>query len=746
MAESSASVLKLLTMQDEGKRPDTASLLRQRLERRFEISLFLLLTAGFATIAATGALDFISIVAVSTALLVRGWFLFRAQPIAIPEKLDVWFSLAYVGFIVCDYYLLSAHFVTAAVHLVLFSMVIKLFSIRRDRDYVYLAILAFLEVLSACILTVDTFFVPAFIVFLLFAVFTFASFEIRRSWKNSEQSGVPNGGRQDHAKRFTRSLSATTAALVAGVLLLASAMFFVLPRVTAGYLTKLSHGNQIESGFSEDVRLGQIGEIQQSSAVVMHIQIEGDRTGAHDLYWRGVSLAAFSGRQWFNPLQRRIAPDRAPGKYDLRGAEREWQSDLGESEAHGAGTLIRYRVLMEPIGTNVFFLVPTPVALDGNYSAVSVDAGGAIFNSDGERPIGTYTAVSDIDKPSPRELRASPDDYPARVSLTYLQLPHRLDPRIRQLAEDITRGAATPYDKARAIEQYLRTHYGYTLQLPATTPADPIANFLFERKEGHCEYFASAMAVMLRMVGIPSRLVNGFRGGEFNDLTDSYIIRARDAHSWVEAYFPGYGWATFDPTPAASAPPAYSRIGLYVDAMREFWREWIVNYDFGHQRSLSVSAVKSGSGFLDGLRQRLRELDISVILKAYNARNGIADSPRKWSVWILLVAALFLLVINAGRLRRSFVSYTVRRNPARSPASAATIWYMQMTAVVARRGWRKLPSQTPHEFVQAISDANLQRIVAEFTRHYCNARFGASAEDAGKLPGLLKEIQARRRD
>ena len=136
---------------------------------------------------------------------------------------------------------------------------------------------------------------------------------------------------------------------------------------------------------------------------------------------------------------------------------------------------------------------------------------------------------------------------------------------------------------------YLATSYGYTLQLPAVTPKDPVASFLFERKSGHCEYFASSMVIMLRALGIPSRIVNGFRGGEYNHVTGSYIVRARDAHSWVEAYFQGYGWYTFDPTPSsASGSGSWNRVYLYVDAMREFWHDWVVNYDTRHQNVLSV--------------------------------------------------------------------------------------------------------------------------------------------------------------
>ena len=113
------------------------------------------------------------------------------------------------------------------------------------------------------------------------------------------------------------------------------------------------------------------------------------------------------------------------------------------------------------------------------------------------------------------------------------------------MAKQITASVDNNYDKAAAIERYLRTNFGYTLQLPRTVPHDPVANFLFDRKQGHCEYFASSMAIMLRTLGIPSRVVNGFRTGEFNDLTSQYLVRASNAHSWVEAYFPGYGWISF---------------------------------------------------------------------------------------------------------------------------------------------------------------------------------------------------------
>src|SRR5207253_6866831 len=118
--------------------------------------------------------------------------------------------------------------------------------------------------------------------------------------------------------------------------------------------------------------------------------------------------------------------------------------------------------------------------------------------------------------------------------------------------------------------------YSYTLNLTGKPGRDPLAHFLFEARAGHCEYFASAMAIMLRTLGIPSREVNGFLPGEYNDLAGDYIVRASDAHSWVEVYFPGDGWQVFDPTPSnlESGKGFLTRLGLYIDWLQVTWSDW----------------------------------------------------------------------------------------------------------------------------------------------------------------------------
>ncbi len=215
--------------------------------------------------------------------------------------------------------------------------------------------------------------------------------------------------------------------------------------------------------------------------------------------------------------------------------------------------LLRYRVLMEPLSTTIIFTIPTAQALFGPFREIGVDDDQTFHNLDHERAVTVYEGVSDVSVPLPTTLERLPDAAPVAIPDRYLQLPEHLDPRIPELAQQIAGSETSPYRRALAIERYLTTHYGYTLQLPSQPPADPLADFLFHRRRGHCEYFASSMAVLLRTVGIPSRIITGFRGAQFNQLNSNYIVRASDAHSWVEAYIPGAGWTTFDPTPAGDA-------------------------------------------------------------------------------------------------------------------------------------------------------------------------------------------------
>jgi transglutaminase-like putative cysteine protease len=718
-------------------------------ERFFQWSLYLLLVGGFAVLMGTNKLDLPSLLLVVPALVVRGYALVTRRGFVLPERWTTYLTIAYFAFYAADYFYLSQSFVYATVHLVLFILVVKIFSVHRDRDLLYLAVIPFLLVLAAAVLTVDTIYLATFAFFILAAMATFISLEMRRSLRETQAAPVP--ARQE--KTFHRSLAAMAATLGVCTLAGSAVLFFILPRLnTTGYLSNLSAQTGLATGFSSDVRLGGIGQIQQSSAVVMHVQVLDGKL-PEDVKWRGIALANFDGQRWWNPGQ--FAEYHAMGEAPLDLARATGSAFYSGAVPPPRLPTFRYRVVMEPVGLNVFFLAPVPLQLKGDYPMVQTSADGAVFNipgrtsvrgREGPPSIEVYTAEADARDPAIFVRGSNSRDYPPRVANLYLQLP-KVDRRVVDLARRAAGPAETNYARALAIQSFLKTNYGYTLELPGVREPDPLASFLFERKKGHCEYFASSMTVMLRTLGIPARVVNGFRGGEYNDLTGSYILRERDAHSWVEAYFPEFGWVAFDPTPAGAAVTSstgWARLGLYLDAAREMWREWIINYDFSHQVRLSNEITNTAynvqSTFRAWLWRRYRRL---VDRMGIEQRRMQRMSPGEMALACVLLGLLLALPF-APKAWKTARQARLRRNPKRAPKSAASFWYLRMLKRLARRGIRKTPAQTPAEFASSIADLQIRNDVVVFTQHYERARFAASVEDAQRLPELYEEMAGKK--
>ena len=705
------------------------------IERYFSVALYLLVLSGFGALASTGGLDLPAVTLVGIALALRGVQLLTRREFIIPERSTTALTLIYVFVYLADYFFLSRSFLAATVHLVLFLVVVLQFSLQRTRHHYLLAALSFLMVLAAAVLTVGSVFLLSLAGFLLIAIVTFVLMEMQHS-VGSEPTHAQDPRVASPTQRMAYALLAIAPALMLMILAGSFLIFFLLPRVSSRYLTAYTPASDISTGFTDRVQLGRIGQIQQSSAVVMHIEIQNDLQGAYDLKWRGVALNNFDGWAWSNSFaQTRLRP---------AGDESYRLAPLVDPRAAAvvASRSIHYRVLMEPLGTNVFFLAESPQNLTGNFRQLSTDAGGAVYDLDADHPINRYEAQSQLPEIDSDELRLAANTTSGDMD-RYLQLPP-LDVRISRLSEEITAPAPSNYEKAVALERYLATHFAYTLELPSSVPRDPLADFLFQRKKGHCEYFASSMAVMLRSLRIPSRIVTGFRGGEYNDLTGQYVVRASDAHSWVEAYFPGSGWISFDPTPAGSLPArtGWSRMSLYVDAAASFWREWIINYDVAHQRTLGKDAATSSRQLFDGLRRWIERQHGAMLRWARRAHDHFTTFPVRWLGGLIVFTAVLIALLNVRRLIGGLRARSLRAHPERAPRESAALWYDRMVRRMARLGWRKSPSQTPMDFVAAIHETALQEKVARFTRAYESARFGKSVDDAQSLPGLFKDVTA----
>jgi protein-glutamine gamma-glutamyltransferase len=723
------------------------------IERLFQTSIFLMVVTGFATLASTGKIDLIGAGFVIAALALRGYLLLRDRQFVIPRRVTSWLAVIYFLVFFVDFFLVSGRdFVTPSVHLVLFGMCVKLFNVERDRDYVYLAVLSFLMVLSAAIFTVDSAFFAAFALFIILAVFCFMAMEMRRSSISAANSaplsfpGLRTRRRKvSPVQRLSGSLARTTAVIVAAILSASVVLFFAMPRIGGGYLSRYAQSDSISTGFSDTVNLGEIGRIQQSSEVVAHIRIDGDTTGDHQIRLRGAVLTHFDGKQWTNAHRDANVLAQSYGRVfqlSTRGGSLEHREEVRLARGPQLD-LLHYRVLMEPLSTNVIFTIPAAQALFGSFREIGVDGDQIFHNLDNQRTATAYEGVSDVSVPVPPALQRLSAPVPASMPERYLQLPEHLDPRIPELAHKLADSQPSIYLRALAIEHHLSSQYGYTLQLPSQPPDDPLADFLFRRRRGHCEYFASSMAVLLRTVGIPSRVITGFRGAQFNQVNFNYIVRASDAHSWVEAFIPGAGWIAFDPTPAGTAlnPTFWTQSQLYLDAAREFWREWIVNYDAAHQQTLSVASIRQTRHRIAEFRHWAVRQYQRMLNTARHVHQAATHDPRRLLrpglsllVVMLLVALPFAAIHIRGRWRAASLQT--------SPRSASAILYLKMTRRLARRGYTRWPNQTPSEFAASIADPSIRESVLRFNVSYEHARFGGSASAAQNLPALLDQVHS----
>jgi hypothetical protein len=310
------------------------------------------------------------------------------------------------------------------------------------------------------------------------------------------------------------------------------------------------------------------------------------------------------------------------------------------------------------------------------------------------------------------------------------------------LARDVTAYAINDADRARAIERHLRTSYGYTMELPQQEEADPLAHFLFERRKGHCEYFASAMAVMLRYLGVPARVATGFQTGLLNPLTGWYLVRASDAHSWVEVWLPESGWTTFDPTPPDPSPLSvglWQRLLLYADAVETFWRHWVLDYD--QERQVQLAARMESSGRRASLRW-LEAAGDTVRDFGSAAWQGL----KSHAVWLtlLVVAAAVAWRFTPVVWQAVALRWSVRRvERGSAEASDATLLYARLLNFLHTRGFEKPVWLTPAEFARALAGSPYGAAAEEFTSAYYDLRFGGNRGAALRMVSLMEGIERR---
>jgi transglutaminase-like putative cysteine protease len=726
-------------------------------ERFFRASMFFLIFTSLGTLVSTGKLDLLTCALAPLAMIYKGIRLWRGQPAELSHTSATWLVVCYLGFFPLDIFFLSRAFVAnstnpallaallGAVHFLVYVMLVRLYSATTDRDALFLAMLAFAAMLASSILTVDTSFLILFFIFLLFGVAAFIGLEMRRG---ANGTLTPAFSRQPaEERRLSRALSLAALTVAFGSIVLGGALFFIFPRFTAGYLGRASMQPSLMSGFSDDVELGQIGEIKRNSEVVMRVKT-GQPVPYPMLRWRGTALTTFDGKRWTKPHPREEVVSQSPDGWIYLIPARQ-ALEIGGAQLH-------YTIFLQPIASSAVFTAGEAISVRGDFAGESSNANhigpdsyirrddtDSLLNPFGNYSAVRYMAISRLPLLNVAKLRATVSDYTDAIREEYLQLPPELDPRIPDLAGQVTARANNAYDKARAIEIFLRSRFGYTLNLAGKPGDDPLANFLFVTRAGHCEYFASAMTILLRTLEIPAREVNGFLPGEYNDLAGDYIVRASDAHSWVEVYFPGSGWVTFDPTPAAAENSGLlSRLAKYVDWMQLTWSEWVINYDFGHQVQMAQTLQRSSRNWTQTLTAWFERAQINnrQRLKSMQLRHGTLGLLLPLLLILLLLALRYEMLGKLIRRLRLYWQLHAPESPKANPLLASRL-YVELLRLLERHGFARRPAETPLEFASNVQAPRLAPAVREFTSIYARARFGSAPCDTLRLRHLLEQIR-----
>ena len=687
------------------------------MERFFQFSLLGLVATGFFALAGTRYLDRPTLALTFLALLLRGVMVAGWWRLTIPLPLISLAALAYVAFYPLDFYFLSHDFFTATLHGVCFLAAVKILTAETNRDYLYTAAVAFMELIGAALLSFQSAFFGWLALYIFFAIAAFTSAEIRRGFERSDLVVHPP------RSRVAWRLAAITCAATCGIVVLTAGLFLILPRTARAAAMLFPNAPRL-TGYSGVVDLGGFGEISKDTRPVMHV-LSYSRDLPQGLKWRGTALSLFDGQRWSEP------PLAAAEVTALHGVVAQHTAEVAGrlQRSRRDGRRLLYRVDVNSSDTGTLFVAGTPEFI--NFAAPrlvrTTEDSFRVVPVTGEAL--RYEVSAHWGAPLPSALTAA-------ERARYLQLPP-LNTRIWRQAAVWAGEGGSAAEKAGRIAQQLRQGFRYSLETVNQPVRDPLSNFLFVTRRGYCEYFASAMAVMLRTQGIPARVATGFQSGYFNEVSGLYVVRASDAHAWVEAWVPiaegAPGWVTFDPTPPAAAPlntGVAARLSMYLDAADSLWQQWVMAYDPGHQavlaarfegalRVLSQARMPAG-GWKGGLEARFKA------------------GWRVWAAW-LLGLGLMVAVLTAARLHWRRIAWR-RIGKRGGSAHDATLLYADMLRVLGPQGSVKAASATPWEFARSLPDSAYGPAVERFTTLYYAARFGGDAAAAGALTAEMAKM------
>jgi transglutaminase-like putative cysteine protease len=743
-----------------------------RFARIHKTSSYLMAATGFAAAYFGGEIHLLIGVIFALAL-VLSWF--WEAPRIETETWTRWWNaatLAAFAYTVVDI-ALAGDPILAGFGFLSFLQVNKLCNRRSSKDYLQMYVLSFLMLTAATTMNTELNYGAWFVLYLVFTTWTLILFHLKREMednyllKHSEDASRSRKVEIDRILNSRRIVGvpflAATSLISLAAFVMSVGVFFLFPRVGFGLFFANRRAGQNVAGFSERVELGDFGVIKDNPAVVMRVSVDEDqreRVG-RDARWRGATYDTYDGRSWKRSSRRTRSLWKWDGKFFVPPVPHDWEERA-----------IKQVIYLEPLDSQLLFGLQRASVVqihDGPRElpqgavhevrtneyrdillTISSTLQGTRMNrwTDPDRfvsnPAVKYSVWSDPEPPSLEAMAAAGDALPEDLraaAAPYLQLPTALEGRVQALAEQVTAGHRTMLDKARAIESHLRTAYKYTTTLGRDEALAPLEDFLFVQRKGHCEYFATSMAVMLRTLGVPARYVSGFYGGQWNPYGDYIAVAHGDAHSWVEVFFNGVGWVPFDPTPPGTGVSGlrtgpYWTMMMWLDSMRMKWYRYVVEYDLNKQ----FYAV-------DRLRNWLpRTLGLGDESTGLGSLPKRLSSDRKvQSVGALLLVLAALLIgwsLNRRRRRRRRATH----GPRGSAREAGVQLYLLLLKAMQRRGYIKRPSETALEFLETLEARAAPgevSVAVEVTGRYLEARFGdvpLAPEETAQLTGLIRAM------
>lgn len=560
----------------------------------------------------------------------------------------------------------TEYFIEPILDTLVILMGIKLLSEKKQRDYMQIYMLGIFLLLGSGLISLSMIFLLHLFILLAFSTMALI---VLAFLSQDPQMAI---GRKQATSLFQH------AAIICCIAIPASAFFFViLPRTYYPLFSFLGKGWAGVSGFSDKVDLGDLSEIQEDGSTIFRVQM--DKVNDADLYWRGIVLDRFDGASWKASSQ----PSRLKS-VPLNGHQ------------------VHQTVYLEPYGHKYLFALDKPLSISlantDRSSVLTFSTHAHVFNRLQYSAVSVITAVLpedsiDLDK--------------------YLHLPEGWSPRIRGLVTQVSGTAGSDDETVSALLKFIsRGDFKYSMKnLPVS--GTPLEEFLFVTQEGNCEYFASALGVMLRMAGIPSRLVGGYKGGYYNAAGGYYLVLQRNAHVWVEAYTNGHGWTRLDPTPytienpgAAYAESYFLQLKLVVDTFNYYWNRFVITYDFGRQ--LHVINV---------FRSSLAKANFKIALHKVEFRK------------ILVISALLLggmLLVAGTRVKRRAEHERILN---------------QFLRRMSNLGYHKATWQGLEEFVNEIREEDLKLRAAIFVTEYQNIFYTDKPFTTSDTMSLRKRIR-----